>query len=242
MDRAVGFAETELNKIEAQFAPGEQQAFSDLLTKDRKKILLTAIRDMETEFVLKLIFYGADVNVCDGYQNSALHFACFYPLPRVVKLLLDLKLPIGAVNNVGNTPLHLACEAQNREIVDTLIEHHADVNAQNMNGWTPLHTAVKNANSSVIHSLLQAGADRNLLSKASSTPLQCLEVEKEAVNIIKLLSLEEQPEDSLIAKLLKVEKSLLDDDNNKTKKLSEKRQILEEMLRQVIQEQELQAC
>jgi hypothetical protein len=52
-------------------APGEKAAYKAMLSSGGPNLFLRAVRDGETEIVLKLVEYGADVaGAEDGYQNS----------------------------------------------------------------------------------------------------------------------------------------------------------------------------
>lgn len=72
---------------------------------------VAAIRKNVATFDFFLSTYECEVNACDIFNNTPLHFACepyldknYYSV-KVIKLLLKNSANINAVNNNGNTPL-----------------------------------------------------------------------------------------------------------------------------------------
>jgi ankyrin repeat protein len=123
-------------------APGERSAYRAMLTSGGPNLFLRAVKDGESEIVMKLVEYGADVKTAmDGYQNSALHYASFHGHHSIMKMLLQHGASPNSQNHVRNTPLHLAVENVQHESVVVLLMSGADLAAENMLHQAPLQLA-----------------------------------------------------------------------------------------------------
>lgn len=107
--------------------------------------------------VLKtLLSNGANVNACDDFNWTPLHYACEKNNFESVKIILEQP---GVLLNVqdqkGWTPLHRACIRGNYIIVDLLLKHpEVDINIQNYSGRNSLHRAARDGHTKVLSLLL----------------------------------------------------------------------------------------
>jgi ankyrin repeat protein len=95
-------------------------------------------------------------------------------LPKVKRLIDNLKVQLTARNSWGETALHLAARFDHPEVVEELLAHNADVNAQDDDNWTPLYGAIEEGRDKVIQSILdKAGSmvDFSLSDSSEQTPL-----------------------------------------------------------------------
>ncbi len=141
------------------------------------------------EIVAALIDAGADVNVKDNEGNTPLHFAMKRMVGReklpvqtyeaIIRLLLEKKADIRAINLSGATPLHTAAAFRADPAgVELLVQAGADVNAKALasyGGWTPLHGAAARNSAGIVAVLLKYGADRTATDAKGLTALQVAE-------------------------------------------------------------------
>lgn len=118
-----------------------------------------------------LMLQRREVNVNDQDINgkTALHVACEFNIPIIVKLLVNYGAnpTIPTHLDIGfYTPLHKACEKGSREIVEMLIRAGADLDARNKVGQTPLHIAVRQRNADLAKYLISSGCDTEIRDTA----------------------------------------------------------------------------
>lgn len=90
---------------------------------------------------------------------------------EAVQRLLDLELPVDAVDAQGCTALLRAAGGGHLGIVESLIARGADLQASARTGATPLSAAISMRHGAVVDALLQAGADPNRALPGGVTPL-----------------------------------------------------------------------
>lgn len=83
-------------------------------------LLIHASDESEVEIVEALLSEGADVDVQDGDENTALHIACENENKDIVKILLKHDADVDLENSYGETPLSIARDKGNRYIVGLL--------------------------------------------------------------------------------------------------------------------------
>lgn len=138
--------------------------------------------------VAALVDAGADVTVRDNEGNTPLHFAMkrigreklpVQDYEGIIRLLLEKKADVHAVNIGGATPLHTASAFRaDASGVELLLLAGADVNRrapEAYGGWTPLHGAAARGSDTIVAALLKHGADRTAKDAKGLTALQVAE-------------------------------------------------------------------
>jgi len=100
--------------------------------------LIKSSSDGHLEVVKSLIDKGADVNVKDSGDWTALIWSSAYEHLDIVKYLIGKGADVNAKDNGGYTALMESSSNGHLEVVKYLIEQGADVNAENKYGWTAL--------------------------------------------------------------------------------------------------------
>ena len=126
------------------------------------------------ENVRTLLAHGADINLTDKYNNSALHFAARDADSETIKHLINHNISVNIINNVKTTPLIWACFAKgNIENVRTLLAHGADINMTDKENNSALHFAARDADSETIKHLINHNISVNIMNDDKKTPLIC---------------------------------------------------------------------
>ncbi|GAB1602873.1 B-cell lymphoma 3 protein-like [Argonauta hians] len=128
--------------------------------------------------VRKLIKMGADVNLSDGYGNSALHLAVSSSHLECLDVILKTDSPsecrkpnLDTRNYEGLTPLHTAVQMCNIEMIRQLLEAGANPDSKDYkSGQTPLFFAVENHHEDIIKVLLENDASVDIKNFAGFTP------------------------------------------------------------------------
>ncbi|KAL6060669.1 putative serine/threonine-protein kinase/receptor [Balamuthia mandrillaris] len=133
------------------------------------------------------------INKKDGYEQTALHLACYSGYAEVVALLLQKGADVNVEDKNGWTPLHSAANSGEFAISKLLIEKGADASATTSTGTTPLHYLVKHfcdadpkLGLSVLESLVQKGCQVDCQTNYGETPLHnaCFRGRKENVEFL----------------------------------------------------------
>lgn len=91
------------------------------------KLLLQAAKQGLVELAEFALAHGADVNTKDEVEeDTALHKACYYGYPEVVKVLLKNGCDIDATNKHDSIPLNIV-SVKAKEEIKQLFEHHANL-------------------------------------------------------------------------------------------------------------------
>ena len=142
-----------------------------------RPLFFDACQKGDYETVNKLLHNGIDIETQEPQLGArALHFACGYNHPDIIKLLLRKGADVNAPNFNQATPLHTACQKNNIEILNILLYYKANSNAQDKIGNTPLHNACLNYNTNsvkTIETVLKNGASINATNNGGATPLHC---------------------------------------------------------------------
>ena len=113
----------------------------NIVDPERRTPLVILAADRDADDVLRLVLdHGADIEVLDWRQRSALHVAAEQKRTACLRLLLDRGAKVSVPSQDGYTPLHYAASVGFIEGVQLLLDGNADVNAQRY-GRTPLDLA-----------------------------------------------------------------------------------------------------
>ena len=133
--------------------------------------LIVAVNRGNDSIVSILIQHGANPNIQNKYENTALHNAALNGNNEVITTLIKAGADLNIQNDEGKTALYRAAENGNNEVITTLIEAGADLNIQRKDGNTALQNAAWNGNNEVTTTLIEAGADLNIQNKDGETAL-----------------------------------------------------------------------
>lgn len=129
--------------------------------------------------VLQLLLdRGANTEVNDGCDYSALHYAAKYNQVGSAKVLLDNQAAIEALDSAGNTALIIAALVGSGDVVKLLLEKGANIDVKGDKGYTPLHSAALYDQPLIATLLLEYGARTDILDDQGRTPLQLAEERK----------------------------------------------------------------
>ncbi|KAF5534473.1 ankyrin 3 [Fusarium mexicanum] len=95
------------------------------------------------------------ITIADGQSHTPLFSAVFRGSSSAVKLLLDRKANLRALDAYGNSVLHHAVSIEKSSVIKLLLDSGSDVNRQNAQGRTPLHLAIVGDHSSAVKALLE---------------------------------------------------------------------------------------
>ncbi|XP_071083391.1 uncharacterized protein [Haliotis cracherodii] len=126
-----------------------------------------------------LLVEGFPINGCGGSSRTPLHTACSRGIVGGIRVLLEKKADVSAIDADGNTMLHLACgsDQPNKDIVKLLLDNGANISSLNKENKTPLHVLCEkqhNSRSVVISFLLNCEAPVNSLDMHGHTPFYLL--------------------------------------------------------------------
>jgi ankyrin repeat protein len=138
--------------------------------EEGRTLLMRALSLQHFDIAKLLIQSGATISIprdLDGL--SALHFAAIGGDYDSVKLLIDNKAEVKAVDKKGKTALMYAANRCNAGAVKLLISSGIDVNTQAIDGTTALTHSCDNED--VLAELSAYGANPNAIAKDGTTPM-----------------------------------------------------------------------
>ncbi|KAL4527513.1 hypothetical protein Ndes2526A_g08704 [Nannochloris sp. 'desiccata'] len=127
--------------------------------KERKRLnnlMLVASAVGYIADVKTLMQRGAEVNVRDKRNLTALHFAAGRGWLDVVQLLWSKAADLDAESSLGLTPLHLAALNGREDVVRFLVSKSALINVEDAEENIPLHSAARGGHLGVVTLLLDA--------------------------------------------------------------------------------------
>eukprot|EP01052_Picozoa_sp_SAG31_P043108 SAG31_NODE_7078_length_1794_cov_7.903856_1_plen_517_part_01 len=132
---------------------------NDQTDQHKLTALMPAAQEGHLEVVKYLHARGADPNIRNDEEGTALLFAAKYNRLEIAKYLLnemraDCNPPAGVI-----APIYTACEKGWAEMAELLLSEGADINAVKANGASSLLVAVEQGHQAVVNVLLKHGAD-----------------------------------------------------------------------------------
>ncbi|WP_298424619.1 ankyrin repeat domain-containing protein [uncultured Kordia sp.] len=129
------------------------------LTTKKEQKLITAILENDINSTKKLLKKGISANTKDPLETPILQLAAQQGNYELVKLLIEHKTNLNAMNRVGQTPLAWAARFGHIAIVDLLLKSGADPNsAGKIYQLTPLIGAAVNGNITIGSLLIENNA------------------------------------------------------------------------------------
>ena len=126
------------------------------------------------EFLLK---QGADPNIADGGDWTAMTYACYYRRNlKIIRMLLEAGADINLKNIYGDTLLSNICrDARNKKkIVAILLSFGADPNIISEDSETALMRLARRGHTGLMKALIRHGADITIKNHAGNTALDIL--------------------------------------------------------------------
>ncbi|ETE63572.1 Ankyrin repeat domain-containing protein 7, partial [Ophiophagus hannah] len=110
----------------------------DSCDKEKRSPLMKAVECQQEFCAIYLLEHGADPNLKDIDNNTALHFAACNSSVSLAKYLLEKKADIEAQNKDGCTPIPLLIAASNkkRDLTHVLLLHGSNVAHRDKSGWS----------------------------------------------------------------------------------------------------------
>lgn len=157
-----------------------------------ESILISATSHNDNEEIIKfLLEHGANTNLQNDNNETALMWACYEDSPKTIKLLLEAGTDIGLQDDEGNTAL--MTWARSNDAVKSFLDYGADIDHQNASGQTALMRACSNNRVNIIKVLVEYGADTTLLDNNGSSAQELsflINTPHRHKDIVKLLKLE----------------------------------------------------
>jgi len=128
--------------------------------KDGETALVSAIHNKNLKIIKYLCEHGADINLKDNVDNTALLHS-IYVDSEIALYLIQLGADITIKNKLNETPMHFAAMAGDLVISKILIERGLDINIPNINNHTPVMLATGNKHIKLVKLLLENKANIN---------------------------------------------------------------------------------
>lgn len=152
----------------------------------RKKVLEAAASG-NLAHLEQFLASGADVNVRDEENDTALIVGSRNGHAEIVRFLMARGADLEAANNSRTTALSAASQGGHAEVVKLLLTSGANINAKNTAGWSALALACAGGHPDVVDLLLQGNADIKARTNEGDTALT-LACSQGHTAIVKLLS------------------------------------------------------
>ena len=133
--------------------------------------LIVASEMGHVEIVRVLLERGANPDVQDGRERTALHWGLKEGHLEVAELLLERGATANTADVTGQAPLHLASREGHVVITQLLLKQGADPNAKDGSGRSSLHWASQEGHLEVAQLLLNKGANWSTGDNSGQVPL-----------------------------------------------------------------------
>jgi len=128
------------------------------------------IKNRDHENVKRYASY-VDVNKKDIYGISPLHYACVFPDPEIIKIIINNGGLVDIRGPENRTPLmQLSRSIYGLRSINVVLDKGADIDAKDIKGRTALMHAIP-VSSDIVELLIQRGADVNTKDNDGNTPL-----------------------------------------------------------------------
>ncbi len=131
----------------------------DVLTYQGEASIHIAAKMGSLDICESLLRKGADINIQDRHNCTALHYAAINNYLYITDMLLYYGADPNKKTYDGTTPLMAAVWAGNAEVTDMLIQAGADINIADENGYTSLLLAAQNGDTLISRLLIDQGAN-----------------------------------------------------------------------------------
>ena len=135
-------------------------------------LLFQAASYKKSKYAEVLIRNGADVDMINLNDDTALHVAAEVGAEDIVEMLIKNFAKIDAKNALLETAIHLAADNGHMQVVEMLMNYGANFNLKDENDYTPLHMAVTNQHFDIVHCLIKYGANIELRNDEQNTPME----------------------------------------------------------------------
>lgn len=163
--------------LEQVAAKDRNRAINGNIPDDTETLLHVAAREAHAEAAMRLIAWGADVNLADEEGNTPLANALAANRWKVSEAITLELIGSGAICNGYDrydlTPLHHAAATGSKPVLRKLIAGGADVKALDRRdrNRTPLHEAAEDGNAKAVPLLIAAGAMPDQVTASGVTDL-----------------------------------------------------------------------
>ena len=156
-------------KTALMFAVENTGANSFVLFEAKDDLLETSDENMKC--LRTLLQAGADVNIVDNNQNTALIYARKWGNHDCVKIMLTAETDVNKLNKKGETTVICAAKENHEACMELLLQSGADVNIQDNRGCTALIYAAELSSNNCFNVLLSAGADVSIRNEEGADTL-----------------------------------------------------------------------
>ncbi|XP_015672649.1 transient receptor potential cation channel subfamily A member 1 [Protobothrops mucrosquamatus] len=150
---------------------GEQLGYSpknhiNFINNEKSSPLHLAVQSRDVEMIKMCIEFGAQIDLKQGDNCTALHFAAIQGATEIIELLMSAytgeECLINAYDGNKETLLHRAALFDHDEMTEYLISKGANIDSVDIEGRTPLLLATSRASWKIVNLLIAKGANIEL--------------------------------------------------------------------------------